>query len=152
MNTRSTCCLALGGLLLSVLGCGGSVDPNRPKTYPVTGQVLYNGDPVEDATVMFVGSGTGGRGALGKTDASGNFSMTTYEAGDGAIPGTYRVSIFKTLVEEVEERPGARPNEEPIDTVATELLPAKYKDINRSGLTAEVTEGGENNVVFNLTD
>ena len=36
-------------------------------------------------------------------------------------------------------------------TTVTDLLPAKYKSAADSGLTAEVTKGGENDFTFPLT-
>lgn len=155
MFTRFTGGLALGGLFLLSIGCGPTVDPNRPKTHPVTGVVTHNGVPVEGASVLFLASG-GGRGAAGRTDAQGNFKVTTFEAGDGAVAGSYRVAIFKTIIpEEPEDAPpaqGGSPDQEPPSAPPQEMLPVKYKDPANSGLKADVSEGGENHFVFDLTD
>ena len=74
--------------LLFVLGCSSSDDgvAGRPKTYPVDGLVLYNGNPVEGATVVF-NSPTENRGAAGLTDAQGRFTLKTFKPGDGAVAG-----------------------------------------------------------------
>jgi hypothetical protein len=148
MNVRSLVGL---GVVLLVVGCGPAVDPNRPKTYPVTGTVTYNGQPVSDAMVTFIG---GERGAIGRTDESGQIQMTTFEAGDGALPGNYKVMISKTVLEGVPDEmgEGASPGEEPAMGEQKDLLPAKYKDANESGLTAEVGEGLPNEFHFELTD
>jgi hypothetical protein len=138
-----------------LVGCGGpTVDPNRPKTYPVKGVVTYKGEPVEGATVMFMASGSQERGAIGKTDTSGGFALTTFEAADGALPGPYRVTVSKTVVEDAPEEvgPGDASGAEPFSGTAKDLLPTKYKDANKSGLTAEVKETGDNSVTFDLTD
>lgn len=151
MNVRLLACLVF---TVCIVGCAGpSVDPNRPKTYPVSGVVTHNGQPVEDATVMFIASGTGGRGAVGKTDASGKFSLTTFEAGNGALPGSYRVAVSKTVLEgaPAEEGPGDGTNE-PFSGTAKDLLPAKYKDANKSGLTADVAEKDDNTFTFELKE
>ncbi len=133
------------------VGCGKAVDPNRPKTFPVSGTVTYKGQPVEGATIMFVG---GKRGAAGRTDASGKFSMTTFEANDGAIPGSYKVAISKTILEGAppEGATGTKPGVEPDSGKAKELLPEKYKDPAKSGLTVDVKEGGVKDLKFDLTD
>ena len=138
-------------LVLLLMGCGKPADPNRPKTIPVTGTVTYKGQPVEGATVTFFG---GTRGAVGLTDASGGFKMTTFEAADGAIPGTYKVMITKTVLEgaPAETGTGTASGAEPFFGTEKDLLPAKYKDVNQSGLTAEVKEGAAIDLKFDLTD
>ena len=150
---RSIGCFVLVALLV---GCGETGDTNRPKTVPVTGSVTYNGQPVEGATVTFVTGGSGGRGALGTTDASGKFQLTTFEAGDGAIPGSYKVTIAKTTGETApmtqEDGVVVPPTGGPPTTEVKDELPLKYKDASTSGLTADVKEGGDNQFTFDLTD
>lgn len=151
MNTRRVACLVLA---LVFVGCTQSGDPNRPKTVRVTGTVTYNSSPVDGATVTFVPDGAGKRGAVAKTDSSGRFTLMTFEAGDGAIPGSYSVKIAKTVTEgglteeEMEnwEGPGEPPQAKSVDQ-----LPVKYKDETTSDLKAEVTDGG-NDFPFELTD
>lgn len=143
-------------LVLLFVGCGEVADVDRPDTAPVSGSVTYNGAPVEGATVTFVAGASGGRGAVGTTDASGKFELTTFAAGDGAIPGSYKVKIAKmssegtpmTEQEGVVVPPtGGMPTSEVKDE-----LPPKYKDESTSGLTADVKEGGDNDFLFDLTD
>ena len=82
--------LVVAGLVVCVgllLGCD-----RGPRLVPVTGTVLIDGEPVENASVMFTPQ-EGGRPASGFTDASGNFSLSTYQPGDGATAGTNLVSV-----------------------------------------------------------
>ncbi len=147
-------------LLASVLAFGcGQQGADRPKTVPVTGTVTHGGAPVEGATVAFQ-SASGARGAVGVTDAGGKYTLTTFESGDGAVPGEYQVKIFKYKVEEVSEAvgdvdsddyvPPAEGEGEEETAEAENLLPAKYADPTTSGLTATVTEGGDNTFDFPL--
>src|SRR5258708_2370379 len=69
-------------------GCGS-------KTSKVEGVVTLDGTPVQGATVIFVPE-TGDRQASGQTDADGVFHLTTFNTGDGAVPGTYKVTVSKT--------------------------------------------------------
>ncbi len=143
----------LAVMLVVLAGCQSRpTDPNRPKTVPVSGTVTYKGQPVEGATITFV-STAGKRGAVATTDAAGHFTMTTFEPKDGAIPGTYQVSIQKTVLEgaPAEEATG-KGGEEPPAGVAKDLLPAKYKNAATSGLTVEIKEGGTKDLKFELTD
>jgi len=149
--SRSIGCLVL---VLLFVGCGETVDADRPETAPVTGTVTYNGQPVEGATVTFMAGASGGRGAVGTTDASGKFQLTTFEAGDGAIPGAYKVKIAKTVGGAPTAGEGeimAPPTGGPPTSEVKDELPVKYKDENTSGLTADVKDG-DNDFPFELTD
>ncbi|MEO1980513.1 MAG: hypothetical protein ABGZ24_08345, partial [Fuerstiella sp.] len=64
--TRILHCMA-GLSLVIMTGCGGS---DRPATYPVSGSVLYNGEPVAGASVSFWAEGAA-RAATGVTTAEG---------------------------------------------------------------------------------
>ena len=144
----------LAGILI-LAGCGGS-DPDRPETVSATGTITFHGEPVEGATVTFVVESGEGRGATATTDDSGQFELTTFEPGDGAIPGNYKVKISKTVPEgalsQEEADAYAEKGQAPPPIRAKEHLPTTYKDANLSGLTAEVKEDGENDFPFNLTE
>ncbi len=143
--------------LLITTGCGGgTADVNRPQPVPATGTVTYNGEPVAGATVTLVPQDEG-RGAVGKTDASGQFTLTTYEAGDGAIPGSYRVTVAKTVAGGIPEgdvvvEMDASDGPTAEDDEAKEMLPEKWKDPETSGLTAEIKQGGDDTLNLELTD
>src|SRR4029453_12257638 len=78
------------GIVLT--GCSNS---DRPPTYPVTGTVTSQGQPVAGAAITFVPTGTDGEGASAIKDSNGKYSRTTWEAGDGARSGQYRVKVSK---------------------------------------------------------
>lgn len=144
--------LCAGFLALSI-GCGDS-GPKRPKTYPVKGTVTYNGEPVVDANLNFqlaVGSGN----AFAKTDSEGKYELMTFEHGDGAVPGDYRVSITKY---ELPAPPPARPSTagyapppRRAASFSKNLLPRKYSNAVYSGLTVTVVKG-RNTLDFELVD
>lgn len=152
MRTGLTVFTAMMCLALISGGCGRSA--NRPKTVKVNGVVLYNGQPVEGALVMLVATDPNGRGAVGKTDAQGKFTLTTFDPNDGAIPGTYNVAISKTVLEG--EPPPENPQNtgglEPDKRIPKDLLPVKYKVAATSGLKAEIKEPGPVELRFELTD
>lgn len=119
---------------------------------PVSGVVTYQGRPVEGANVTFV-STAGKRGAVATTDAAGHFDMTTFEPKDGVIPGSYQVAIQKTIVEGApEEGATGKAGVEPPAGIPKDLLPAKYKDASKSGLTVDIKEPGVKDLKFELTD
>jgi prepilin-type processing-associated H-X9-DG protein len=93
----------------------------------VSGHVTLDGQPVEGATVVFTPTEQGGRVAKGATDATGRFALKSSETGDGAKPGTYRVSVSKT--------DNTNKNE------VRHFLPSTFADPATSPLAAEITQG-----------
>ena len=69
---------------------------------------------------------TVGRPAVGDVDKSGNYQLSTYQPGDGAIPGEYKVQVFPFDF-----------NAEVTAKVYADV-PEKYQDPETSGLTAKV--------------
>ncbi|MCU0877820.1 MAG: carboxypeptidase-like regulatory domain-containing protein [Pirellulaceae bacterium] len=149
--------LVLGAALLGVVGAAGC-NSDGPSTSPVSGVVKHNGNPVEGAIVSFVPTQTTGETAtaVGTTDASGKYVLSTRAKDDGAIPGDYKVSITKIegggqgtaagggAVSTDGEMPAdyAGASDAPPPTTKN-LLPAKYASADTSGLTATVGSKAE---------
>jgi len=132
-------------LVLVASGCGGS----KPATAPVSGTVLLDGKPVADAAVLFEPA-EGGVPARGSTDATGQFTLSTFARGDGALPGRHRVAISKMIMEGIKadafglEDSSAAPASPP-----KSAIPRRYADPATSSLEATVEPGGAN-VEFSL--
>ena len=88
--------LCLVAVVVSLAGCGESEPADRLARVPATATVTYNGSPVEGAKVTFYPAGEGGKGAFGRTDSTGLAKLSTYDVEDGAVPGKYTVTVFKT--------------------------------------------------------
>jgi hypothetical protein len=63
----------------------------------VEGTVLLDNQPVPDATVLFIPEGGTGQPAQGMTDENGRFQLTTFKDNDGALCGTYKVTVTKSV-------------------------------------------------------
>jgi hypothetical protein len=148
-----------GAALLFVAGCskGGQ---DRPKAVPVTGKVLYKGLPADGATVAFLGDGRLPP-ALGRTDSSGHFELTTSEPGDGAAPGMHKVTVAKNVMSKASKAASGpmsmedavkRSNDPKKDEEALSLLPEHYADVETSGLSFEVKPSGSNDFTIELKD
>lgn len=142
----------LAAILALAAGCDQS-DPNRPKTYPVSGTVTYNGQSLADANLNFQHA-AGSASAFAKTDETGRYELMTFEQGDGAVPGDYKVAITKypappTIA--VASVGDYVPPDNRARSPAKNMLPRKYSNPKSSGLTATVTEGS-NTVDFKLAD
>ena len=125
--------LRLLGLALAVLAC--LVGCGQSKTAPVNGRVrLKDGSDVsvlKGYSLTFEAEG-GKSSAVGELDRDGAFKLSTFGANDGAVPGRYRVAI---------NQPN---NPDPDKPPTKSKLPAKYENLDTSGLTAAqmVDDGG----------
>lgn len=147
VSVRVPLIAGIGLWLIGLCGCG-------PRTglhglAPVEGTVTFRGKAVEGATVVFVPATAGKRAAIGMTDVSGRFRLTTKDPGDGALPGPYAIAVSKTEVSgglsaaEAEQWSWKRENvgKYPPAPTITEYLPGRYKTATTSGLQATVTAG-----------
>lgn len=117
-------CLALCG----VAGCGDS----RAEPVPASGRVLIDGKPL---TAGFVRVYTDdGRSASAKIQSDGSFALTTYQEGDGCIPGDHAVSVvaIKPLAET------GQVHHRRVDPQS--MIPLRYRDPHTSGLRIEIDQ------------
>ena len=130
--------LAAAGLTL-LTGCGKTVVPGRPETAPVTGQVLADGEPLKECRLVFAPQDHQ-YAAAGITDEAGRFSLQTFEPGDGAVPGKFKIMVMKFTV--VENPNGS--------VTETHFLPDTYRDPAASGLGTIVKKGESNEVTLQI--
>ena len=147
MNRPAKLALSISVTLGFVLtGCPSS---SRPPTYRVTGTVTLKGTPVPGAAITFVPTAQDGIAASAITDSGGKYALTTWEAGDGARPGEYRVKVSaqeQTAVDPskmvknltIEEEQKIYVESKKATPPAKSLLPRKYQDDQTSGLTHTV--------------
>lgn len=87
--------LVLGCIAL-VLGCSGaSGGASKKTTHKVSGKLTMGGAPVAGATITFSPKSKDNPPAMGLSDAAGVYVLTTYDAGDGAVEGDYKVMVYK---------------------------------------------------------
>jgi len=116
-----------------------SKSPEKPATYPVNGQVLYEGKPAPGAVVILHradASSTPDR-PRAKADAKGEFSLTTFTNGDGAPAGDYVVTVEWKRVDDHPEQ-------------GVDLLPASYSNPKISKLKVTITAGSNEPLVLKL--
>jgi hypothetical protein len=124
-------------------GCGGR---DLPKTVPAEGVVTLDGSPVADATLTFI-SESNTYHSTGNTNAEGKFSMRAFPEKSGAVPGTYKVEISKS----VQGTASSTNPDEPVTLNLRNELPGKYASLVTSGLTANVSETGSKEMKFELS-
>ena len=115
--------------LAALVGCSDG----RLRIYPVTGQVIYNGQPLKGVDIALHAvdpKNSVGYPPHATTDADGTYSLTTYLKGDGAPAGEYRVAVA-FAVEAVED------GSDQTKRLAAQV-PVKYHRADTSGITVVV--------------
>ena len=138
-------------LCVAMSGCGGGSD--GPPLGRVKGTVTYQGQPLKNATVVFLPNQQGVRLASGVTDNNGRFELMTDVPGDGVVLGKHRVTITARAAEQPltqeqqttmllagQSLPSGKP-----------LIPEKYFQFETSGLSAEI-KAGSNTTDFDLKE
>lgn len=144
----------LGAALIS--GCGPA-DDGLPRTVQAAGTVICDGKPLEGASIVFMQE-SGNYFARGITDSSGRFSLDAYESKHGAVPGTYKVTVSKTVtVDKATPRTVAKTLADDAQHAAeadaalanvswVNDLPDKYNNPASSGLTVAIPDDGISNI------
>ena len=127
-----------------------------PPTHPAGGRVVYNGKPLEDATVVFITKTPGSNRTIastGCTDAAGRFMLRTNISSNGAIAGQHQVMITKTIMVSPTDQPlVANQQGEFLESlIEKSLIPEKYRSPTDSGLSATVLAGQRNDFEFLLS-
>jgi hypothetical protein len=118
-----------GAASVCLTGCGSDL----PKTIKVTGKVTFNGQqPPGPGIVYFLpqsaAEGFPLRPGTADFDATGAYTTTTFEPGDGLMPGSYKIYI---------ECWETAPNMEGKPTKS--FVPKKFQSAETSGFALEVT-------------
>ncbi len=104
-------------MFVLVLMAGCSSQSSRPETFLISGVVTLNGEPLPDASIVFLPEN--GRSSAGRTSESGEYTLYYSEGVKGAVPGRHRVQISATEVV-----PGKLDSEG--GEIRKEILPAEY--------------------------
>lgn len=135
---NSTWLFLAAGIVVGGLGC-----TSHPQTAAVVGRVTVGGVAVRDRQIMFIpdrSKGNKGKTSMGRLNDNGEYSLSAYAPGDGAVVGWHKVIIKKPLGSE---------NAVPVLDKAVPVLD-KYADLTRPLLSAEVKSGQKNEINFEL--
>jgi len=114
-----------------------------PKTVPAEGVITLDGEKVSEATILLIAD-KGSINADAVSDKDGKFKLKAFAEKGGAVPGSYRVLISKTINEA-----GVGKNGESGVNLKYGL-PKKYSDVMTSGLTYTLGQDGDKNMKFDL--
>ena len=125
--------LSLAIAFASVLGCSNG----RLKTYPAKGKVSFKtGSPVHVGTVELK-SREHGVQARGAIDKDGNFTLTTYVDGDGAVAGIHDCVVVQFVM--TEEMKDFKPS-------AVGVVHPRFASYSTSGLSVEISADQPNDL------
>jgi hypothetical protein len=147
---------ALSAAVLLLGGCGDQTGIS--KRYPVTGNVTYNGKPLAKGNINFIPTSNAptDRAATAPIE-NGRYTLTTATENDGALPGTYDVTITSSEADLTQVKANMKGGSGHQDDVlratqnAKSLIPEKYGFPDKSGLKAEV-KARSNTLDFALKD
>jgi hypothetical protein len=125
------------------VGCG-----TGKMTHEVKGKVVFSdGTPVQfgDVETLAVAERVNARG---KIEKDGSFTLTTYEAGDGALAGEHKVVIIQMTGSPLV----ANAKLGPIQHTHGHDLASKYRSYDTSGLKFTVEPGKVNEVTLVIDD
>jgi hypothetical protein len=137
--------------MVTFLGCSalvlGTLAGCNSGTLPVaktSGTITHDGKPVDGGMITFAPLSSGkdnpGKPASGEVDAGGEFVLTTYTDGDGAVIGKHRVTY---------NPPATTPAETPAGGHVQQAPPSKYAGLVVKEAEVEV-KPGENTFEFHL--
>jgi hypothetical protein len=118
----------LGTLLLH------SCSPDNGGGVPVSGNVKFNGEPLEKGAVTFVNDKLVPV-AMGFIE-KGHYALEQSVSYSGIPPGPYKVYINSWIEEPGERLPNGGMSE------GISRLPSKYQSVETSGFTADVAQSG----------
>ena len=115
-------------IALLIPGCS---EPQGPKMVTVTGHVTYDGQPVNEGTVMFLHAATqdAQQAVLG---TEGEFELTVRE-------GQHKVAVEPIVI----ETPASATSPGSSDYKKVTNIPRRYRSAETSGFTADVTAPAE---------
>jgi hypothetical protein len=137
---RATASFVVGTALLTALGCGGS---NGPERYAASGEVTLDGQPLQNASIVFEPRSREGVVATAPI-VDGRFH---WSESNGPTVGDFDVRVNPEAVEDSEALEIVkRRKRQPIEKTQ---VPPKYQ--RPGALTATVTREGPNEFVFSLS-
>lgn len=122
----------LSAAALMLAGCSSKKVEGRKPVFPVRGKLLVSDQPAPGAMVVFhpAGGSYDAERPFAHVGPDGSFSLTTYQASDGAPEGEYLVTV-EWYASADRNAPAPWPN----------VLPLKYARPESSDVRVRVTQG-----------
>ncbi len=103
-SLQTTCAIGASFvLLIATVGCG---DSDKLDVFPTQGLVLLDDEPFGPTRIQLVPADANGRTTTGEVDDQGKVTFTSYQVGDGAPAGQYKVVIGTVMAPPPKPFPG----------------------------------------------
>lgn len=117
-------------VVIAAAGCN-SKGPDLPAAVPAKGVIqLASGQPIGEGRLQLTPKDKGGMESFGDVKPDGSFTLTSYKADDGAVPGKYIVTISPYNY--------AAPGGSPVPIRNAGQIPGKYLEAATSTLEVEI--------------
>lgn len=154
-TTKNILCVALiVALTAIVVGCGES---ENVEVFPARGIIRFDGKPMigGGAISLVPVVSQSGKNAGGIINADGTFVLTTYEDGDGAMAGSFRVIINQSTSQEPDyggdsDVPGKAPVKAVQTVTSADVIPTIYSDPVLSPVEVKIEARELNELTINL--
>ena len=155
-SMRLTANRVMGWSGVAALLFTSACSPNRAPLGTIQGTVRYNGRPIAEGQILFEVAGA--RPAQGRILDGRIVDVTSYASGDGAPVGLARIAVFANPPSV--SLYASSGTVAPDDALATgrvrgpggqSLIPARYNDLETSGLSHELV-AGPNELTLELHD
>jgi hypothetical protein len=145
----SSVAIALAAFMTS--GCGGQDrwQAGRPTVVESAGAITHGGKPLANAVITLLPV-AGSHSAYARSDADGKFTLTTFDANDGAVAGDYKVTVTCIVVEN-EPNPKDPEHLPPLHHAEYSLIPEDYGSEDKTPLTLTIPETGSDELALTLS-
>ncbi|MDR1964623.1 MAG: carboxypeptidase-like regulatory domain-containing protein [Planctomycetaceae bacterium] len=140
-------------MLVFVIFTGCSHKGKLRGLVPCCGTVTLDGTVVADAQVLFLPVQESLRVASGKTNAQGQFVLSSLTTNDGIMPGEYCVTIIRIEKTGTVRKPVINEFGESVmpPPETRNVLPERYADKTTSDIKVTVPASGDKNIKIELS-
>ncbi len=137
--------------ILVALGCSGKDrwQAGRPPVVESAGMITHDGKPLPDAVITLLPV-AGAHSAYARSDAEGKFTLTTFDANDGAVAGDYKVTVTCIVVEH-EPNPKDPEHLPSLHHAEYSLIPEDCADQAKTPLALTIPAGGSKEFILALS-
>jgi hypothetical protein len=121
---------------------------------PVSGKITVNGEPLSRVVINFCPMDVNvQRSASAMSGEDGTFKLTTFMKDDGALPGSYKITLAKLVFSLTPEEVAAlEAKGKEYNITSDNIMPKQYQSLATTPLTCDVQAGKNDEVLIDITE